>query len=151
MKLYDDVQDVISKNKLDGYIDEYLFFDVYVDKLERNESIKKAFSEYVKEHDHMYDEWDFVLEEVKEWEKEIDDFYNSCDDKSPRPNVLINALKKNNIKAYKLNYTGPREGSPIEIVDKNKEIAYTDDGVMGWIRCYESGDDRIIIKWICYD
>ncbi len=151
MKLYDTVQEVIIKNKLDKYVDGYLCFDVFVDKLEKNKNIKEAFSEYVREHDYRDGEWDFILEEVEQWEKEIENFYNSCDDKSLEPDELINILKKNNIRTYKLNHAGPREGSPIEMVDKNKEIVYIEDGVTGWIRCYESEDDRIIIKWIGND
>lgn len=151
MGLLEDLQDVIKKNKLDGYVDGYIYFDVLVDKIVKDKNIQDDFSEYVKKHDYKEGKWDFVLEEVKQWEKEIEYFYSSCDDKSLSPEALINVLKNNNVSAYKLNYAGPREGSPIEIVDRNKEILYIEDGVTGWIRCYESEQDRIIIKWIGSD
>lgn len=122
-----------------------------MDKIVKDKNIQDAFSEYVKKHDYKEGKWDLVLEEVKQWEKEIEYFYSSCDDKSLSPEALINVLKNNNVSAYKLNYAGPREGSPIEIVDRNKEILYIEDGVTGWIRCYESEQDRIIIKWIGSD
>ena len=152
MNLFDSVQDVIIKHKLNEYVNGYINFNVLVDKIDKKQDLQKAFSNYVIEHDdYRKGEWNFVLEEIQHWDKELQYIYSSCDNETLKVDALIDLLRSHNVRAYKLTHAGPREGSPIEMVDKGKEIVYVEDGVTGWIRCYESEEERLIIKWIGND
>lgn len=140
----------------------YIFFASEVRQINNKRNIEETFKEYMLENDYYCSKKDktnicnttkeeldkYLIEEIKYW---VDDLYNLLGfsgvidgERFKRAYKLVDKLKDNKVKAYRMI-------NPTICDGQVHEYLYLKDGITGFIRCYETENERFIISFYGYD
>lgn len=166
-KLVEEISSIMINENIEdlcGYkYGDFIFFESEVRQINNKQNIEEALKEYILKNDYyssnknknekIYNttkkELDkYVIEEIKYW---VDDLYSLLgfsgvfeEDRLKRACKLVDKLKENKVKAYRLINSTVCDGQV-------HEYLYLKDGITGFIRCYETENERFIISFYGYD
>lgn len=149
-KLVDSIKSIIKDENIEELCgSKYISVEITVDEISNQNEIEQSFKEYIKEKNN--DNLDnYKVEEIKYWIDDLRDIIRYTKETEmniqniKRINKLIQCLKNNKVKAYRLINSKTDNG-------EKHEYIYLTDSVTGTIRCYEKEDERFIISFNGYD
>lgn len=149
-KLVDSIKSIIRDENIEELCgSKYISVEITVDEISNQNEIEQSFKEYIKEKNN--DNLDnYKVEEIKYWIDDLRDIIRYTKETEmniqniKRINKLIQCLKNNKVKAYRLINSKTDDG-------EKHEYIYLKDSVTGTIRCYEKEDERFIISFNGYD